>query len=343
MKKLYLKTWISLCFAFIAIATQAQFTIELPYAASTVVTGINNDDNICGYYTDLDGITWGFFIIDGVLSEFQYTGYNTWLGGINNNNMIVGRYNPTGAVTDFHAFFLDPETFITTTIPDLDGYEFMSPNDINDNMQISGDVKTGVNRRFFLWDETNGLNTQNYLLGGSPAPTYGGHGLDNSGRVTGWYIDGADQVSFRYHPDFGYTEIVDLPDPLAPNSHKTRLMGTNSNGLGVLDFVLSDDCHIYDFNAVEAWTSNKKMIPGNLEIHMLDINDENHVVGSYVGADGVTRGYADLSIDTGFDMLTHGYAFENSEDPLWNWDFDSFPEYYLNDPFWPEYEIEFPT
>jgi hypothetical protein len=297
-------------------ALKAQLTIDMPDAVETQVTGINDDWTIVGFYTDTDGITRGFCIIDGDTIFYLHNSNNTWFGGINNNNKIVGRYNPSGDIADYHAFTLDLTDSSTVEISALDGYEYMSPNDINDLGAISGDLKNGANRRFFIYDQ-NGLNTQNYLIDGTPMPTYGGYGLDNLGRISGWYLDGGDYISFRYHPDLGFMNIIDLNDPEFPTSHKTRLMGMNNNGKGVLDFIVSDNAYIYDFGNTNAWIDNQKFIPASAEIHLQDINSANSVCGYYMDANYVVHGYADIAMLSNFNVLQNGHAFINQTDPVW--------------------------
>ena len=323
---------------------EAQFTLDVPGATETYVTGINNDDNFCGYYRDSEGNYSGFIRIGLETFAIRIDEQDTWFGGINISNQVVGRYNPSGAANDYHTFIYDPFTDTRTDISDLDGYEFTNPHDINDNGQISGDLKSAANRRFFIWDPDTGLNTQNYLISGSPAPTYGGHSIDNSGRITGYYIDGANYYSFRYHPDFGYLESVDLGDPEVPTVHKTRLMGANGSGKAVLDFVLSDNCHVYDFNDPLGWTGLEKLIPGSTEIHGLDINDSNHIVGYYSDGDGIIHGFADFAISTDFDLNVDGHAFTNSYEDLWDLNWDEYENYYLYDPSFVDagYSLEFP-
>lgn len=336
------RIWICATVLCCGIAGTAQFTFDMPGATATYVTGINDADDFVGYYTLPNGDTDAFYVVDGEVLSFTVDGLDTWFGGINNSGQIVGRYNPSGASTDYHAFVFTIADASYSVIDALEGFEWTSPNDINDSGQVSGDLKNGANRRVFIWDESAGLTVESYFLNGSPAPTYGGHSIDASGRVTGWYIDGAVYTSFRWHPDLGYTDIVDLPDPEFPASHKTRLMGTNNNGRGVLDFITSDDCHLFDFNATEAWGGLEKLVPNSTEIHGHDINDSGHLCGWYTDQDYAVHGFVDVAIQTDFDVNTHGHAFDNTNDPVWNWDFEAYAQMYQYDPYYWGYGYPFP-
>ncbi len=318
-------------------ALKAQLTIDMPGAVETQVTGINNSWDIVGWFTDGDGLTTGFYMVHGDTLFYNYNDYNTWFGGVNNNGKIVGRYNPSGDIADFHAFIWDVVANTVTDIPGLDGHEYMSPNDINDNDVISGDMKNGANRRFFIYDE-NGLNSQNFILNGEPMPTYGGHGIDNLGSITGWYLDGGNYIALRYNPDLGFVNEIDLLDPEFPNSHKTRLMGSNNNGKAVLDFITSDNAHIYEFGNTENWVNLEKFIPGSAEIHLLDVNDSNSVCGYYMDANYVVHGFADIVFESDFDIMQNGNSFINQTDPVWPPDI--FPElYYQYDHYWTDLNI----
>lgn len=339
MRNTLAKTWALALGLFLTPTIQAQFTIDIPGATSTIVTGINNADHIVGYSTDEEGYTSGFFKLDDEILTLNINGSHTWLGGINNNGMIVGHYSATGLTSDRHVFIYNTVDQTYTDIPALDAFDFTSANDINDNLWISGDLKNGANRRFFIWSEENGLDVESVFLEGSPAPTYGGHSIDNSGRITGYYIDGSSYFSFRYHQDFGYTDEVDLPDPESEITHKTRLMGANGSGKAVLDFILSDNCHVYDFNNPDAWTGLEKLVPGSTELHMLDINDANHIVGYYTDENYIVHGYADISIGTDFDLQVDGHAFDNVDEVLWNYDWEAFSLIYNSDPYWSQYGV----
>jgi hypothetical protein len=320
-------------------ALLAQLTIDMPNAVETQVTGINDSWDIVGFYTNADGITEAFYISKGDTIFYKHNNYNTWFGGINNYSRVVGRYNPTGNIGDYHAFVLNLTNMTTAELPILDGYEYMSPNDINDYDAISGDLKDGANRRFFIYDQ-NGLNTQSYLIGGTPVPTYGGYGLDNQGRLSGWYLDAGNYISFRYHPDFGYMNVVDLNDPESNLAHKTRLMGMNNDGKAVLDFIVSDNAHIYDFGAPNSWPTQEKFIPASTEIHLHDINSSKSVCGYYMDANNVVHGYADVAFLSEFNVLQHGNSFVNSVNPVWPGNlfpngYYSFDHYWYNDNFMP--------
>ncbi|MBL7942060.1 MAG: hypothetical protein JNM00_04805, partial [Flavobacteriales bacterium] len=300
------------------VISHGQFTFDFPGATETYVTGLNDSSYVVGYYVDGSGTAHGYIFHYGDTTLVEYNGYSTWLGGVNNNHIVCGRYNPTGNTNDYHCFTYDILNDDFTIIPDLEGYELTSPNDINDAGQISGDLKDGADRRFFIYTPGGGFLTNFVMVDGTPVPTYGGHSIDESGRITGWYIDGGLYYSFRYHPDFGFTDTIDLPDPDNPATHKTRLMGTNSNGLGILDFILSDRAFLYDFNDDAAWVNNEVQIPGAVEIHLLDINNDNELCGYYLDENYSIKGFFDQEISFSFNPETDGWDFVNSTEDMWN-------------------------
>jgi hypothetical protein len=121
--------------------------------------------------------------------------------------------------------------------------------------------------------------------------------INNNGLVTGFYsTDGEHQHGFFFNTT---TDLFTLPpDPVQPNLFLTQFLGINDNGLAVgywQDTAGSQHGFIYNVNT-QTYTflddPNEGTNNGLQITQITGINDSNQIVGFYVDANGVQRGFS---------------------------------------------------
>jgi len=313
--------------------THGQIVFNIPGASATYITGINELTEICGYAEFANGSVQGFIRTAGDTLMVNFPdGGNSWLGGINDNGQVVGRYNPTGAWTDYHCFIYDYEIEEYTDMPQLNGYELLTPNDINNNGWISGELRDAAQRRIFTYHESQGMVTNFVIVGGEAQPTYGGHYISSSGQTSTYFVNAGDQKGAWFTNGSGFSDILDLADPTIPTAHRTRIMGANSQ-FAILNFVSSKTSYVYDY--VQDTLGSKIKIPRAAEVYILDINDEGYMAGYYMDSSYVAHGFFQVKASFGFDIAQDGWNFVNSGIDCWTADqYSSIT--YTHDPYWYE-------
>jgi len=116
-------------------------TIDVPGAADTRPSGINDRGDIVGTYTDTEGNNHGFLLTSKHgLTPIDVSGATeTWLFGINDRGDIVGHYRragpPTGGGAVTHGFLLSGGTLIIIDVsPDI----YTAPAAVNARGTIVG-------------------------------------------------------------------------------------------------------------------------------------------------------------------------------------------------------------
>jgi hypothetical protein len=123
--------------------------ITLPGAVGGAqATGINNSQQVCGFYIDANGVNHGFWLDFGVLVKLDFPGSTfTQALGLNNKNEIVGQYMTAGLT---HGFLYNTATKTWKSIDDPNGVGTTVVNGINDNHQIVGFWGTAPNNTGFV-------------------------------------------------------------------------------------------------------------------------------------------------------------------------------------------------
>jgi hypothetical protein len=345
--RFFYQTFITSCAILCASnALRAQFTFEMPGADATYITGINNSFHVCGYAEYPDGSTKGFVktktdtIVITVCDNIQA---NVWIGGINDLGEVVGRYNTDNASWGYLPFKYHYPTGICTNLLDIFGFEFTSPNDINNAGWISGDLKDGVQRRVFTYHEDQGLSTNFVMVGPTVMPTYGGHHVDENGKTTAYWIQGLKQRSAYYQDGFGFTDTMLVQmDPVYPNIEKVNYKGGNAENV-IVYFPQSRKTFVYGHES--QGYSCELFIPGATEVWGMDLNETGHIAGYYRAADGIIKGFYQADEEADFAANEDGFNLNNDETDMWSWEVQTVNDYY-NDPYWYWYhdqeEIPFP-
>ena len=97
-----------------------EYRTILPAGANLVPLGVNDQQNLAGYFEDGGGTTHGFILISGKLTQLDVpfaAGLSTYATGINNAGEVVGIYVPTGNDTPVESF-----TYLNGTYQKVKGY-----------------------------------------------------------------------------------------------------------------------------------------------------------------------------------------------------------------------------
>ena len=184
---------------------------------------INPNGAIAGWYTDSDLVSHGFLRErDGSFATFDAPGAGTGAGqgtfgyAISAGELITGYYYDSADVS--HGFLRYKNgTIITFDVPGSGTDPFLgtygggfSPNGVVMGNYFGGDTLS----HGFLFDKTGNFTTFDAPDAGSVPGSFEGtypFGINPSGAITGWYIDGSDvNHGFVRDPNGGMTEF-DVP------------------------------------------------------------------------------------------------------------------------------------
>jgi len=312
----------------------AQIIFDIHGATATYITGINSNTDICGYATFPDGQVKGFIYGMGDTIVTQYSnGTDTWFGGLNDQGQVVGRYNSLGGIAGYVPFIYDIEDdfYEVMTVFDGGGYESISPNDINNQGWVSGDLWIGPLRRIFTWHVDVGLATNFVFYQGAVRATYGGHFIDELGRSPAYYLLGTTQVPMLYSSLLSvFTSLPDLADPIFPSQNRTRVMAYDDQNRALIQFPTSRKTYIY--HLAEEVMIQELYIPNANETYGMDMNGEGYIAGYFIGEDGITHGFFQAKRVSTFDILVDGFNFANTDESVWNEE-DYADIDYSSDPF----------
>ena len=179
----------------------------------TVAQGVNNADQVVGYYIGSNGVFHGFFVdaafglyapIDDPLAGTTSSGNGegTYAQGINNAHQIVGYY--VDSSHRYHGFLYANGSYFPLDFPSATATRALG---INDAGQIVGAYDNASGHHGFLY--ANGVYTSidDPLAGPMPGQgTYAAAGINNVGNIVGYYVDG----SGKFH---GFLETANPPPP----------------------------------------------------------------------------------------------------------------------------------
>jgi YVTN family beta-propeller protein len=211
---------LALALGLVSLPASAQQFINISYpgATSTYPNGINNRGEIVGSYTDSDGLSHGFTLLNGQFTAFNVPGaLGTFPAGINDLDEIVGSYVDAQSV--LHGFLLNGAAYSTIDFPGSYYTALYGINNLGEivgNYYITGStvehgfsLKAGV----FTTIDFPGSNLQNY-------PSQ----VNNFGVIAGGYLD-ANSISHGYVYNAGIFTAINFPG--APN---TGVTGINDSG-----------------------------------------------------------------------------------------------------------------
>lgn len=111
-----------------------------PLSVNSQATGINDLQQVCGFYVDSSNVTHGFLLNFGTLTTLDYPGSAfTQALGLNNVGQLVGFYqNDPAAGSPTHGFIYNINTGHFRTVDEPDGSGTTIINGINNRGQIVG-------------------------------------------------------------------------------------------------------------------------------------------------------------------------------------------------------------
>ena len=111
-------------------------TITLPGGASGQATGINNLQQVCGFYFDKKGVSHGFLLNAGSLTTLSFPeSAGTMALGLNTKGQVVGSYTDNAGGT--HGFIWSSKTKFES-LDDPNGIGETIINGINDSGELAG-------------------------------------------------------------------------------------------------------------------------------------------------------------------------------------------------------------
>ncbi len=112
-------------------------TFYIPGSTSAQATGINNADNVCGFYIDTTGNSHGWVQIEGHFTVLDYPGAaQTSASGLNNKGLVVGFW--VDASGNSHGFVYNTSAATFTSVDDPNGIGMTIVNGVNDNGDLVG-------------------------------------------------------------------------------------------------------------------------------------------------------------------------------------------------------------
>jgi PEP-CTERM motif len=261
-------------------------------AGGTTVNAVSNSGAIVGFSSNANMTVFTNFVRNpnGTFTPLNINGDPVAnANGINTNGAVVG-------TTAGNAFILNSNNGVLALLPPAVTGNTVSETafGVNDVSTIVGQFVDGATDTTPGFVDAGGHFT--ILNPVANAAVTNAQSINNQGLVTGFYsTDGQHQHGFFYNTN---TNQFTLPaDPVKPNLFLTQFLGINDNGLAVgywQDNAGSQHGFEYDLNTMMYTFMDDPNIGTNNGIQITQItgiNDANEIVGFYVDANGVQRGF----------------------------------------------------
>ena len=112
-------------------------TFEIPGSVSAQATGINNSEDVCGFYVDASSVSHGWLQIQGHFTVLNYPeAAQTSASGLNNKGSVVGFWVDSSGNT--HGFVYNVSAATFTSVDDPSGVGETVLNGINDDGTLVG-------------------------------------------------------------------------------------------------------------------------------------------------------------------------------------------------------------
>ena len=263
------------CFAF---AAPTYTAIDFPGSNSTTATGINNGNQIVGYYNDTKtGLPNGFLLTGTVFTTISVPGsLYTQPFAINDSGTIVGSYTTSDSHT--HGFLYDGQSFTTLDNP---GAIITEAQGINNAGTVVGwSLDASALTSSFEW--AAGVFTPFNLPG---ADTTVAHGIDNNGDIVGSFIAGGSTAKGFLLTVSGTQRLIYVPD-----SDQTVVSAVNDFHMTVGQMQAPHFGRTLGFGFT---TTYVRIIPtGTGSFTSANgVNNAGIIVGSYLDTSGLPHGY----------------------------------------------------
>jgi probable HAF family extracellular repeat protein len=265
----------------LALAAPAYTVIDFPSTTATTLTGINNMNQIVGYYNDLNtGLPTGLLYQNGVFTTISVPGGQyTNPAGINDSGTIVGAYNTSDGHT--HAFLYDGSTYTTVDSPGAIITKFVGINNAGLVVGWAQDSLGQVTN--FEW--FSGTFTT-VTVTGATNPTVGG--INNLGDIVGTYITPQSSVAAFLLATDGTRHVVFYPD-----SQSTSGLGLNDLRAVVGEIQSPQQGRTLGFGFIFG-VYTRIVPPGTAKAGFsiaAGINNAGDIVGTYMDASFVDHGF----------------------------------------------------
>ena len=267
--------------------------IDVPGAAHTYASGINNAGQIVGYYLGTAGGIegyHGFLYSDGKFTTIDppnaQSTYGTYAYGINDAGAIVGVYAKSGGIYGF----LDSGGKFTSLNASEGSYDFTYSRGINNIGQIVGDINlgsgfldSGGDFSFFTDPSGNGFTTAS--------------GINDAGQIVGYSLPSG----FLYS-EGSFTTIA------LPGAFETIASGINNTGQ-IVGYSLSNGT---GYSHVFLYTSGKFTIVDTTPldangVFAAGINDAGQIVGAATYNGGIEHAFLATPGAARPEILFNGY------------------------------------
>jgi probable HAF family extracellular repeat protein len=234
----------------------------------------------------------GYLLDKGVFTTIDHPDAvaETVVTAINNRGQIVGQYFDADGTE--HGFLLDDGVFTTIDHPDA-GPLGTAPIGLNDRGQIVGfyaDADGGPNHGFLL-DKGRGFRREGVFTtidhpdaGSAPGTGTAAVGIDNRGRIVGFYLDD-EPTGHGFVRDNGVLTPIDHPDAGTAPGTGTLALGLNDRGQIVGGYLDADGIsHGYllddgEFTTIDHPDAASEPRLGTV---LFGINNRRQIVGQYI-------------------------------------------------------------
>jgi probable HAF family extracellular repeat protein len=285
------------CTRFFGPPSQFQ-TVDIPDAAATTVTGINNSGQVVGYSINSTGITRSFRGQPGSLMAVDppplsngSTASSSEAYAINSRgNIIITGHYPAGA----QSYLFDGTSFNALSFP-ATGRPLDNPRGINDDPRLVGSYYAPVGRGNFLlrgyqYDVTQSVFRDVTIF--DNMPTYLA-GINNSGRMVGSVQTGGLFMTKAFYlagPDTASAQTIEI-------SGATSSTGSGINNAadpGCIRHVgtyWTADGNSHGFVHLQAGQVTTFDVPNAVQTAAYAVNDNGDIVGSFQDKAGKTHGF----------------------------------------------------
>jgi probable HAF family extracellular repeat protein len=277
--------------------TYTTFDVPSGNIGDTFAQGINDTDQIVGWYIDKDGRTHGY-IFDSNSGTYTtlddpFGAGGTFAGGINDRGLVVGSYLDADNLSGhYHGFLYNGRTY--TTLDDPLGTGSSYAYGINGAGLVVGRYIDHTGTHGFVYNPNGGT----YTTLDDPLATNGtqAYGINSSGLIVGTYLVGDTPHGFLYNPSGGTYTTLD--DPLAANGFDNPFAasGTVAEGINAAGQIVgyyadsNDDEHGFLYNGGIYTTLDD---PQAFDTTAFGINKNGHVVGVRLDKFG-DRGFLEI-------------------------------------------------
>ena len=243
-------------------------TLDASGAYETLALGLNDADQVVGYYSDGTG-THGFLFDDGFFTTLDAAppGYYTLAAAINATGEVAGVFTDD---LGSHGFVYDGGNY---TVFDPPSSMLLTVNSINDAGEVVGYYLDGGGFHGFLYNgsisvQLDGSSTSAYTIATD---------INDAGEVTGYYIDDAGQHGFIYDGS-SYTSL----DLLVPADY---IVAAAINDAGAVAGHYGDSAGTHGF-VYDNGIYTEFDAPGAHDTFVYDFNDVGQVSGYYEDSAG---------------------------------------------------------